>query len=411
MKVAILSKADKSGGGASRIAQELCILLQAKGYVAHHYLARYSTRPHRYARPLYGRFFLRKIVARLNGLTKRLGFPELIPWELGYLHRKIREYDIVHIHDISSAISPFSVRYLARELPTVWTFHDCSPFTGGCLHPLACTNFRTRCHQCPQLGRWPIDSNFDFTGLMQDIKRKTAEEGRFTAVVPSTWLQETAVESGMFPDAMRPKIIPNGTDINIFKPLDTKKIRKKLGLPQDRRIILLAAAYIQDELKGIRYSLQALARFQRTEFFLLIVGYLDDQTRLVFASFDHLYVGYVADDQLKAEYFAAADFLLFTSLGETFSLITLEAMATGTPSVSFAIGGVTDIVKHNETGYLVPPEDVEALVTGIKSALFTDSVSYWGPAARRRAVNLYSHEVFLNNHLELYRDVIDKFER
>ena len=99
--------------------------------------------------------------------------------------RRLYEYDLVHVHDLSSAISPLTVRYVARRRPTVWTFRDCSPFTGGCLYPQDCTAYMRRCGHCPQLGQWPLEPG---TGqAFSDVKRKTAAEG-FMPAAPSQWV-------------------------------------------------------------------------------------------------------------------------------------------------------------------------------------------------------------------------------
>lgn len=407
MKIAILSKADASGGGASRVAEELAHLLNASSHTAHHYVA--HKRPGNAAvRSLYGNFRFGRVFHRLNYYIKKIGFPELVPWELFLLHLyHINQYDVLHFHDISSAISPLTVRFLARKAPTVWTFHDCSPFTGGCLHPLDCRNYQTRCGNCPQLGEWPIDTRWDFTGFMQDIKRKTAQEHCFWAVVPSSWMVTQAMHSNMF--IVPPHVIPNGLDIRTFKPLDKFVIRRKLNLPEDRFIILLTAAYLHDERKGIKYSLQALNEIAEINPYILLVGHIDQQTRSSFTRFDHFCTGYIADNRQKAEYFAAADLFISTSLAESFSLVTIETMATATPSVSFVAGGNTDLIQHNHTGYLVQPKDVAGLVTGINLALTGDRAAEWGRNARQRAEQLYSHEIFLKNHLALYEQVIRDF--
>src|SRR5687768_385988 len=131
MRIALISKADRFGGGASRVAEELCVLLQEAGHTAHHFAATASElKP--YMKPVYGGRRLRKIVRLAHYGTQRLGLQELIPWEYLVLRltHKLTNYDLVHFHDLSSAISPLTVRFAARHLPTVWTFHDYAAFTG-----------------------------------------------------------------------------------------------------------------------------------------------------------------------------------------------------------------------------------------------------------------------------------------
>jgi glycosyltransferase involved in cell wall biosynthesis len=408
MKIALLSKADASGGGASRVAEELARLLNASGHTAHHYVAR--KQPDNPAvRSLYGSFTWGRPLRRLHHLVKRAGFPELIPWELLPLYfQQIQHYDLLHFHDLSSAISPLTVKYLACRHPTVWTFHDCSPFTGGCLYPMECNQYQTRCNHCPQLGQWPIDVKFDFTGFMQDIKRKTAQENNFIAATPSQWMAKMAVSSGMYISS--PLVVPNGVDTGVFYPFDKKSIRAKLNLPLHRPIILMVAAYLWEERKGVSYALEALARIKHLKPYILLVGHVDEKIKRSLSDYDYFSTGYIPDERLKATYFVAADVFLSCSLAESFSLVTVETMATATPSVSFSTGAITELIEHNHTGYLVPPTDVDGLVTGLTLALTSNRAAEWGRNARRRAETLYSHEVFLKNHLNLYEQVIGNFK-
>ncbi len=75
MKIAILSKADRFGGGGSRVAEELCRLLQAHGHIAHHYLGISQTKFKLYQRHLYGNKVLGKFIRKFTHYVKRLGFP------------------------------------------------------------------------------------------------------------------------------------------------------------------------------------------------------------------------------------------------------------------------------------------------------------------------------------------------
>ncbi len=410
MKIAILSKADATGGGASRIAQELCQLLNAAGHTAHHFLALYQNEPYPFARPLYGHYFLRRVVSRLNRYSKFWGFPELIPWEFpALLWQRINTYDVIHFHDLSSAISPLTIRWLSRMIPAVWTFHDCSPFTGGCLYPMACQKFTTRCGPCPQLGLWPLDGKFDFTSFMHAVKRKTAAENCFLPVTPSAWMSTTALASGMF--SASPVVVQNGVDTDIFKPADRLTLKQKLGLSSHRPIILITAAYIYEARKGVRFALEALHRVKSLRPLLLIVGHLDNDSRVAFSGFETHETGYLQDNMIKSQYFAAADIHLFSSLADNLPLTILETMATATPTVGFATGGAPEMITHNHTGYRVPPHDVPGLATGIKLAFADDRVAEWGRNARQRVEELYSHEIFLSNHLALYQQVIRNFNQ
>ncbi|MCB0194134.1 MAG: glycosyltransferase [Anaerolineae bacterium] len=409
MKIAILSKADASGGGASRVAEELAELLNTNGHTAHHYLSQKRS-DNVTARSLYGNFAVSPIFRRFHYYVKRLGFPELIPWEFFLLQlQNIQHYDLLHFHDLSSAISPFTVKYLARHMPVVWTFHDCSPFTGGCLYPMGCHQYQTRCGRCPQLGIWPIDSNIDFTGFMQDIKRTIANSRTVMPIAPSQWMAHTAVKSGLYQNL--PKIIPNGVDTTLFCPTDRLSLRKQLGLPADRPLILVIAAYIGEVRKGIHFAIKAISQIAYLNPAIVVLGHMDTQSQNAFADMDVTFTGYINDDRLKAHYMAASDVFLFTSLADNLPLVVLETMACGTPTVGFATGGVPEMVQHNHTGYLAPPANIPALVDGLQLAFSSNHTAEWGRNARRRAEMVYSHEIFLQHHLEFYETVVEKSRR
>lgn len=404
MKIAILSKSDSFGGGASRVATELAKGLEDKGYKVHHYTSWLGGDKHNFSRNLYPRG-LQNVFRATHTLSMLAGFPEILPLEYITLRKKLLDYDIVHFHDISSAISPHTVNWVSRLRPTFWTVHDCSPFTGGCLYPMECEKFQNRCHKCPQLGEWPIKAFADFTGFMQSIKRNISEGGLVNYIAPSQWMSDMALSSGMFAEA--PHVIPNGVDVNIFRPVQKEAVRRKLSLPSDRKIILLSAGSILDRRKGSRFAIEALHRIKDINPFLLVIGNMGGEAHSLFSEFDYHSTGYIGNTELMANYYAAADIFLFCSLADNMPLVILETMASGVPTVGFATGGAPDMVTHNESGYLVQQKDVAGLEKGLRAAFADKTYLQWGKAARGLADSMFSQEVFIEKHLSFYRDKID----
>ena len=405
MKIAVLSKADQYGGGASRVAAELTTLLNATGHEAHHWLSWAGSPWSPQMRSLYGRFQLP--VRAANLAMRRIGFPELFPFELGALlrHGRIWDYDLLHFHDLSSAISPQTLLWLSRRKPVAWTVHDCSPFTGGCLYPGICERFKTRCGGCPQLGGWPIDSWLDFTGIQQGFKRKLAASGRIHYIAPSNWMAATAMSSGLFPTPLQ--LIPYGIDTGLFRPRDKSVVRAQLGLPQDRDIVLLSAGSLLDVRKGVAYALDALLANHHLRPYVLLVGHPNSGIREKLAGFDLHEAGYIGDADTLARHYAAADIFLFTSLADNLPLTVLETMASGTPIVGFHTGGIPDMVVQDETGHLVPQGDMTALAATLATALGDAGLRRaWAGAGIERARQEYSHAKFLAAHLALYKQLI-----
>lgn len=405
LRVAVISKADHYGGGASRVAAELTTLLNAAGHSADHWLSWAGGKRTERQRRLYGP--LEVPIRAANLVLRRIGFPELIPFELASLlgQHGIENYDLLHFHDLSSAISPFTLLYLSRGRPVVWTIHDCSPFTGGCLYPMDCRGFQSRCRQCPQLGAWPIDSWFDFTGFQHGLKRRLAASGRIRYITPSIWMQQTALSSGIFPSA--PGVVHNGVDIDLFQPFDKAAVRHELGLPLDRLIVLLAAGSLADERKGTRYAISALRDSRDLHPFVLMVGGRSPQLRELLGGFDVHEAGYLGQPSDLAKHYAAADLFLFTSLADNQPLAVLETMATGTPILGFATGGIPEMVLQNETGYLTAPGDVAALTVMLRQVLTNPApLRDWSARGRKHVESSFSHRRFLCEHLALYRRVL-----
>jgi glycosyltransferase involved in cell wall biosynthesis len=408
MRIAIVSKADRYGGGASRVAEDLCLLLGSKGHTAHHYVSS-ATELKPYMRAIYGGRRLRKLVHLGHNVTQRLGFQEIIPWEYFVLRltHGLMDYDLVHFHDLSSAISPLTVGLIAKRLPTVWTFHDYAAFTGGCIFPMDCRRFQTGCGDCPQMDLWPLNrsNGIDFTRRMLKIKHKIFRDSSIHVIAPCEWMANTARSSGI--QFKRITVIPYGIDTSVCLPLEKAKVRQLLDLVTQKPIVLLSAGDITDKRKGLIYSVQALKKLQREiDPFVLIVGKIADDIRRVFGDIEVFDTGYLRDDSKKLQYFAAADVFLFCPIDDNMPLTILETMATATPMVGFATGGIPEVVQHLRTGYLGRQGDINELVSGMQLALRANCAAEWGREARRMVAERYTHEHFLRRHLDLYDRVI-----
>lgn len=405
MKVCQLSKADSFGGGASRVAEELALLLHTKGYGSQHWMS-WSGKPLDFVvrHSLYGSFA--REISSAHYLLKRLGFPEYVPIELPLISRKGRlsGFDIAHFHDISSAISPYTLARLSRRMPVVWTLHDCSPFTGGCLYPMGCERFMSGCGSCPQTGRWPIDSMIDTTRLGWKIKQRIHREPNLHCIAPSQWMAGMAMKSGMF--ERPPRVVANGVDTSLYLNHNKQTVRRELGINTSGPVVLLSAKHLDDERKGVRYSLDALRAISDLKPFVIVLGAAEPEFHRKVTGFDYVAPGYVSQPEDLARYYSAADVFLFCSLADNQPLAIIEAMSAGTPLVGFATGGIPEMVVQDETGFLVPQRDDPALVAALRRSLEPARAARWSRNCRRHAVAHYSHERLLERHLSLYHSLI-----
>lgn len=400
----MVSKADKFGGGASRVAEELVDLLNKEHFIAYHHCSWSGQGYNKHRRPLYGKF--EKIIRKLHYFFKKVGFPELIPFELPIILRRLKEhnYDILHFHDLSSAISPLTLMYLSRKVPVVWTIHDCSPFTGGCLYPMNCEKFKKNCFNCPQAGTWPIDSKIDLIFFSKWIKKQLHKNENIHLITPSQWMADIAYSSGMIKSM--PAVISNGVDINIYKALNKKDMRKKFNIPENRFTILLSAGHILDERKGTKYAVEVISRIKDLNPYLILVGIVDEKAKVLFDGIDYYEAGYLSTDKDLNEHYSAADIFLFCSLADNQPLSILETMASGTPMVGFRTGGIPEMIEQNVTGYLVEQYDTKGLEKVLRNSYITKDYSEWSKNAREVAENKYSYELLLKRHVEYYQNII-----
>lgn len=190
-------------------------------------------------------------------------------------------------------------------------------------------------------------------------------------------------------DPDRIEIVPPGVDHALFSPGSQAGARWALDTNDDP--LLLFIGRIQP-LKGVDLAVGALARMERTDARLWIVGGASgqqggrevDRIRGLIAQLD------VADrvhfvppqpHHLLSTYYRAADVCLVPSRSESFGLVALEAAACGVPTVASAVGGLLTLVDHGHSGYLVESRDPDEYAAWIDTIL-ADPV-----LARRLAVS------------------------
>jgi len=158
--------------------------------------------------------------------------------------------------------------------------------------------------------------------------------------------------------------------------------------------------------KGLTYLIDALAELKakQTEVHLLIVGEGEQRANLQ-AQVESLglrqAVKFLGERADARQIIGALDLLVLPSLTEGLPNVVLEAFAYKTPVVATAVGGVPELVKDGETGWLVPPRDPRALAQAILNVLSNPE------EARRRAENAYKH---LLENFTLEKQV-DKWEQ
>jgi glycosyltransferase involved in cell wall biosynthesis len=407
MKIAIVSKSDRKGGGASRVAEDLATWLNDAGYPTDHFIAFNFKEPLSFQHKLYGKGWELKLSRSIHKTTNKFGFQELLPVEYWFnLSKIIDAYDVVHFHDLFTAISPVTLALASRRKPTFFTVHDCSAFTGGCLYPMGCEKFVSYCHKCPQLSQdgWKNQLR-DRTQEVQAIKRWVAGKFNIRYVFPSHWMLQEAQKALKFQSL--PVVIPNGLDLSFFPIVKKIEAKISLGIPENRRVVAISAHVLDDPRKGVKYAIAALQSIRDLSPFVIAVGLCNDDLKQALKGLEYKEMGYISDPHLLAKVYSAADVMLFCTLADNLPLTVLEAMAASTPVVGFSTGGVPEIIQNGHNGILVEPTNQQALNQALRQVLLASDLEAIGQQARRDIENKFSRTVFLEKHLQLYQNFED----
>lgn len=413
MRVLLLNHAERTGGGAAIAGLRLHQGLQRAGVESRLLVgAKSSDDPTVHVLPpARGTRVLRKL-AREVGLT-----------ELGdvaaYRVRRgpdVAWADVVHAHAVhGSWFSYPAMSALSRTRPTVLTLHDMWPFTGHCSFSYDCERWRTGCGSCPYPETFPGVER-DGTALEWRLKRRVWGRSRLVVVSPSRWLAGLAEESLLGRFDVR--VIPHGIDTSVFAPGDRDAVRARLGIPRDHTALMFAATALgrphgrELDRKGGDLLMDALLavapeRRARTTAVLMGGGSADMAAVLRGQGYAVVDAGWVTDEGEKAGLYSAADLFVFPTRADNAPLVIVEALACGTPVVSFDVGGVGEAVRAGETGVLVPEGDVAALAAVLERAI-DDLASLGATRASCRAMVEREHPEALavDRHLSLYEELL-----
>lgn len=400
MSLAIISKSNSAGGGASRVAEDINRIFKKNGHVVSHY-ASWSTEKFKNIKSLYGPKIIKGIIRRLHGISRRIGFAEVIPFEfLSVFCSNIKKYDIIHVHDTTSCLSPFTLYFLAKIKPVVWTIHDCSPFTGGCLYPhvYKCEKYKSGCGKCPGNYEWPLGGFFDFTKMMFKIKRWVLKNSNIKLVTPSEWMADFVESQGF----KRPEVISNIVDKEIFyKKENISQIKNKLKIPENRLIIVSSSGNINDERKGLKDVINIAKNISDINPLLILIGKKDKKiNNSIIDGVETIFTDYIEDKNLLSDYLNISDIYLFCSKADNQPLSILESLACGTPVYGLPTGGVKELILNGFNGY------VDRNINNVSLKIKDDFKN--GKIMEMKNSNLlkFSEEEFYDKHYKLYEKCI-----
>ncbi|MEO0843982.1 MAG: glycosyltransferase family 4 protein [Cyanobacteria bacterium J06643_5] len=333
-------------------------------------------------------------------------FPDFINYRIKHLSPDVIP-DIINIHWTCGYLKIESIAKFKQ--PLVWTLHDMWAFTGGCHYSLSCNRYTESCGNCIQL---ESQKERDLSRWVWKRKAKAWQNLNLTIVTPSYWLAKVAGESSLFKNYPI-KVIPNGIDIQKYKPIDRKTARKWLNLPVDKKLILSGAAKSSSKRKGIHFLEKALQNLSsyNNQVEIITFGSLqpsEKNSEKYKSDFKYHYMGYLHDDISLALIYAAADVFVTASIQDNLPNTVMEALASGTPCVAFNIGGISDMIEHQANGYLAQPFEVESLARGINWILSNNDPQKICDRARKKVEQEFSLELQARRYSQLFHEIINQ---
>jgi len=280
-----------------------------------------------------------------------------------------------------------------KNIPVLWTFHDCWPFTGHCSYNTDCDN----CTKCQRKYPTSIFLN-QSTRNYNDKKLIFNQVKKLQIITPSIWLKDLVHQSFLkYPV----QCVNNGIDLNQFQPSENyKKLKEKLHLKNKK--IILGVASTWDKRKGLSDFIQ-LASLLDTNYKIILIGLTSKQIQRLPKNI----MGVQRTESIAelANYYSMADVYINPTHKDNFPTTNIEALACGTPVITYNTGGSPESID-DETGKIIKKGDVKGLWHGIQD-LALHSQEHYAKVCRNRALQLFNKEDRYLDYLRLYETLLN----
>lgn len=317
------------------------------------------------------------------------------------LIKKIEKFnpDIINLHNLHGYYINIDIlfAYLKKiNKPVIWTLHDCWAFTGHCAYfdYVGCDKWLNICTACPQKNCYPKSILFDGSKY-NFCKKKELFNGlsNMTIIVPSIWLSNLVKRS--FLKEYDVEIIYNGIDLDIFKPI--KSSFKEEHDFQDK-FVVLGVASVWDKRKGLSDFIE-LSKLLGKEYQIILVGLTNQQIAKLPSNI--FGIKRTNDAEGLAKLYTAADIFVNPSLEETMGLVTVEALACGTPVIVYNATAIPEVVAEN-CGKIVERGNVE----GLAKAIISCKKNNFKSVDCRKRAEQYNKEKQYKKYLSKYMDIV-----
>ncbi len=302
--------------------------------------------------------------------------------------------DIIHLHNVHGYY--INVELLFNYLKTcnkkiIWTLHDSWAFTGHTPYcdVINCYKWKSVCNNCQLLKEYP-KTLFDFSKRNWK-KKKELFNGitKMIMVTPSEWLRGLVKES--FLKSYDTIVINNGIDTRIFYHRDSN-ILERYGIKN--KYVVLGVSSIWDHMKGLDDYIE-LSQMLEKKYKLVLVGLTEKQIK----SLPKEILGIKRTESINELAMIYSEANLFANLSycENYPTVNIEALACGTPVLTYETGGSPEIVKKYG-GIVVEKKNIQAVREKINEA-----------ERKQIQISFKPKENDVNSMINRYLDIYEKY--
>lgn len=308
--------------------------------------------------------------------------------------------DLIHLHNIHGFYIHAGMLFdyiKAHDIPVVWTLHDCWPFTGHCAYfdYIQCDRWKSGCRDCSiYRSAYPYSIFRDNSIENYALKKEAFSNVKnLTVVTPSNWMAGLVRSS--FLGAYPVKTIPNGINLQTFRPLET-------GWQAAHTKNILGVANVWSERKGLSAFLK-LADMLDDSYHITLAGVNRRQQTNIRKRFPHKITALQRTQNLNelVELYNNAYVFVNPTLEDNFPTTNLEALACGTPVITYQTGGSPESLDAS-CGIVVEKGNVPALCQAILSL---PKRGITRAACRAHALKYDKNSCF-KEYISLYHDIL-----
>lgn len=304
--------------------------------------------------------------------------------------------DLIQLHNIHGYYLNYKLLFEflnTHNIPVVWTLHDCWSFTGHCAHfvTAGCEKWKTGCYSCPLKGDYP-KSFVDCSKRNYLLKKRLfGGYNNLHIVAVSNWLADLVKQSYLKEKELT--VIKNGVDLEVFKPLvsgDSSKIR------------ILGVSGVWTKEKGLDDIYELWEKLDKNKYEITLVGLSAEQI----SKLPQGIRGMQRTESITelAKLYSSSSVLLNPTYADTFPTVNLEALACGTPVVTYRTGGSPEAIDE-KTGLVVEQGNVCALAGAIETICSKDR-NQLRVDCRLRAEKEFNRNDRFEDYMNLYNRIL-----